>query len=83
MKFSVELARSGYQLKQLHHLFEYFDHSLVSELKNDIGTNQHVPNRILCKAADLNDYLSKKKASAQIPKEQHSNFRLLCTKAWK
>ena len=54
MKFSVELARSGYQLKQLHHLFEYFDHSLVSELKNDIGTNQHVPNRILCKAADLN-----------------------------
>ena len=31
-----------------------FDNSLVSEQTYVIGTNPHVPNRILCKTADLN-----------------------------
>ena len=31
-----------------------FDQSLVSEKNYDMGTKQHVQNRILCKASDLN-----------------------------
>ena len=37
-----------------HRYAQSFDHSLVSEYKYVIGAKQHVPNRILCKAADLN-----------------------------
>ena len=37
-----------------HHFTQSFNHSLVSEQKHDIGTKQHVPNWILCKATDQN-----------------------------
>ena len=36
-----------------HRFAQSFYHSFVSEQKYDIGTKPHVPNRILCKAADL------------------------------
>ena len=36
-----------------HRFAQSFNHSLVSEYKYDIGTKTHVPNWILCKAADL------------------------------
>ena len=37
-----------------HRFVQPFYQSLVSELKNDIGTKPHVPNRILFKAEGLN-----------------------------
>ena len=37
-----------------HRFARSFDLSWVSELKYDIGKNQHVPNLFLCEAADLN-----------------------------
>ena len=41
-----------------HCFAQSFDHSLVSESKYDIGTKPHNPNRIICKAADLNRRLA-------------------------
>ena len=48
----------------------------------DIGTKQHVLNRILCKAADLSQW-PEKRASAQILIEEHTDSTWLHTKAWK
>ena len=45
-----------------------------SQGKNMTGSKLHIPNRILCNAADLDD-LSEEKAPAQIQIEQHSDFR--------
>ena len=63
-------------------LSSIFKSSIGLRVKLGIGANQHVPNRILHREADLNQRLSKKRASAQIPIKQHSNFRWWCSKAW-
>ena len=39
-----------------HCLAQYFHHPLVSELKYDVGTNQHVLFQSLCKAANQNQW---------------------------
>ena len=49
-----------------HRFAQSFDHSLVSELKYDIGTKQHVPNRILCKAADLSRWPVREKGVCSV-----------------
>ena len=54
MKISMELARSCCWPSSAPRFAQSFYQSLVSEWKYDIGTKQHVPNRILCKAAGLN-----------------------------
>ena len=61
-------------------LAQSFDNSLVSVWKKGIGTNPHVANRILSKAAGLSWLpVQEEGVSAQISNEQHSHFRCLHT----
>ena len=53
MKFPWNLLEVVADPRCAHRFAQSCNHSLVSEQKYDIGTKQHVPNRILCKAADL------------------------------
>ena len=53
-KFRWNLREVVADQSSAHRFVQPFYQSLVSELKNDIGTKPHVPNRILFKAEGLN-----------------------------
>ena len=75
----------AYQISA-HCFAQSCNHSWVSKSKYGIRSRPHVPNWILCKAADLSRQsvrLAKERASAQIQIQQHSYFRWLRAKAWK
>ena len=53
MKFPWNLLEVVANQGFAHRFAQSFYHSFVSAQKNDIGTKQHIPIRILCKAAGL------------------------------
>ena len=76
---SVDFTRTCYRPKQHTLLVSNFPSSLG--LGVNIRTNLKVLNKILNN--DLDRQLVWERESAQIPREQHSHFRLLCTKPWR
>ena len=66
-----------------HCLAQYFHHPLVSELKYDVGTNQHVLFQSLCKAANQNQWPVWEMGVCSDSNWKHSKLRWQLAKAWR